>query len=60
MELDIGADALKATADAVEEGFKELRRKDEENREKGDITNIPPCIVCWHGKVFEKCLYCNS
>jgi len=44
MELDIAADVLRAPTDATEEDYKELRGKDEENRVKGDITNIPPCI----------------
>jgi hypothetical protein len=45
MEL-VAAHFLETTADAEQEKFKERKRKEEDDKLKGEITNIPPCIVC--------------
>jgi hypothetical protein len=60
MELDIAADFLRAAADEAQEELKKRKRKDEDDRLKGEITNIPPCIVCVHRNFFEQCSQSRS
>ena len=52
MELDIAADVPETTKHSGEQDLEILSGK--ENKEKGDITNIPPCIVWWHRNPFEQ------